>query len=1013
MKKYLSRQYFTWKTFSWKAFSWKAFSWKALSRFGAYALFWSWNLIFLAFMLFGFAPQILPEVLNAVRTGLIPTQFLIYGIILASIPAIAVIIGATVLRKQPGQLLMLGYGVEGPLMIILGARFFLIRQTTPATIMLLTVAGLALLTYLWQILDRRIDERRAGWGMVRVVGVSLLLMLGVYVSVWLAFYVIPLGVAIVRGIIEAIPELLEALRDLPTILRAMWAEFRLTPLMALPFFILGALLFGYTATLLVVMPIAVPTLYIRAWRRGIQTVGARTSWAAAMVISIVAILACVSVFIVTNRQPQQDAFALLESPPATRAEASALLAQQEAIRAGLLNSYLASFRYASAVGDVTHISEIYRDTFELSVEQAAGIQSFYEQWARPLLYTPVSATAQEITVDRWRGAPDPRRVEAAEAAELYEAFFDQPINDGERTIVVDAARTTWLGDQALEAWQAVDHREVYLRQQEVTVTDHGAWADVELYEVYENKTAINQEVVYYFNLPESAVITGIWLGESANRDERFVYQVAPRGAAQAVYRNEVRRNVDPALVEQIGPRQYRLRVFPVLPLTQRWENDDRSVMGGRTSIEAAPPLHMWLTWRVLADENGFALPQLAERRNVYWDGNSTRLLNGEPRVMSDVMLADDASWLPTYAPMAEPFQRQAQRVDFPGGRSVLLQPTSAEDLPAVPNDVHFAVVLDRSRSMAAIADEVDVALTRLREFTNVDSPVDLYLTASPFRGEDPSVVTLADFAVDSILYYGGQNSAQLLAQFDELQSGQSYDAIFVLTDGTGYALGETDVPVPQPAAPVWMVHLSGDFPLGYDDPTLEAIQASGGGVTGNIADALTRLAVSLASQTQAESATPADILDGYTWLSLSTTEAAELAPNAVIHAPSDDFAALAARRLILAEMQRLRGDLQDPEILDGLHAIALEHDIITPYSSMIVLINQRQQELLDKLSEGDDRFLRETEAVGETVPETAPLTGVPEPEEWLLIAIVTGLLAWYVYNSRERLLPQMAQLRIR
>ena len=412
---------------------------------------------------------------------------------------------------------------------------------------------------------------------------------------------------IVRGIIEAIPELLAALRDLPTILRAMWQEFRLTPLMALPFFILGALLFGYTATLLVVMPIAVPTLYIRAWRRGIQAVGVRTSWAAAMVVSLVAILACISAFIVTNRQPQRDAFTLLESPPTTRAEASALLTQQETIRAGLLNSYLASFRYASAVGDVMHIREIYRDTFNLSWEQAARIQDVYEVWARPLLYTPVAAAERDVELERWRGGTNAIRIEAAEAAELYEAFFDQPINDGERATVVDAARTTWLGDQALEAWQAVDHREVYLRQQEVTVTDHGAWADVELYEVYENKTAINQEVVYYFSLPESAVITGVWLGESANRGERFVYQVAPRGAAQAVYRNEVRRNVDPALVEQIGPRQYRLRVFPVLPLRQRWENDERSVMGGRSRIEDAPPLHMWLTWRVLADENGFAL----------------------------------------------------------------------------------------------------------------------------------------------------------------------------------------------------------------------------------------------------------------------------------------------------------------------------------------------------------------------------------------------------------------------
>ena len=38
----------------------------------AYGLFWSWNIIFLAFMAFGFAPRVLPEMLVAARDGVIP-----------------------------------------------------------------------------------------------------------------------------------------------------------------------------------------------------------------------------------------------------------------------------------------------------------------------------------------------------------------------------------------------------------------------------------------------------------------------------------------------------------------------------------------------------------------------------------------------------------------------------------------------------------------------------------------------------------------------------------------------------------------------------------------------------------------------------------------------------------------------------------------------------------------------------------------------------------------------------
>jgi len=117
----------------------------------------------------------------------------------------------------------------------------------------------------------------------------------------------------------------------------------------------------------------------------------------------------------------------------------------------------------------------------------------------------------------------------------------------------------------------------------------------------------------------------------------------------------------------------------------------------------------------------------------------------------------------------------------------------------------------------------------------------------------------------------------------------------------------------------------------------------------------------------------------------------------------DGFADLAARRVILSEMQRQRGELDDPETLDQLHALAQENAIVTPYSSMIVLVTELQESLLEDLSELDDRYQREVEAVGETTPATQmPLSGVPEPEEWLLIGLALALAA-YVWFTRGRL----------
>jgi putative PEP-CTERM system integral membrane protein len=407
-------------------------------------------------------------------------------------------------------------------------------------------------------------------------------------------------------------------------------------------------------------------------------------------------------------------------------------------------------------------------------------------------------------------------------------------------------------------------------------------------------------------------------------------------------------------------------------------------LGMRSTVEEGPEMHMWLAYRTfaLADDT-WPLPRLADKRNVYWDDASVRLVGGRQMQM------DSEEWLPASVPAAAPVEPVAHRVDFPGGQTVLAHPVSVADLPGLPDDVRLAVVLDRSRSMAVYEADVEDALAQLADVAQTD--VDVYLTASVYRGEGPSRAKLSDVASGDILYYGGQNAAEMLTQFDRLRAGDDYDAVLVLTDGTGYGLGSSGIDVPLPNAPVWMVHLDGAFPLGYDDATLEAIQASGGGVASSVDEALARLAVSL----EADGAAPYDVVDGYVWQVVPTEEAEEIdVADDFANAKANGFDALAARRLILAEMVRNRGSLDQLDTLDTLHAIAVEQGIVTPYSSMIVLVTAEQQRRLDRLEEAGDRFEREHEDVGETLPETG-VTAVPEPEEWLLLAVVAGMLLWY------------------
>lgn len=940
-------------------------------------LFWSWNVIFLAFMLFGFVPQALPQLIAEVQTGVVRFQFLLYAAVLSVIPLLAVWLGLTRLRRSPERLFALGYVVEGPMMLILAIRFFVIRQASAGLVALFCIVILGMVAFLWHILDPEVERRGRLAGWLRLSGLTLMLLSSLYAAAWIAFYTLPL-------LGTAFNWLANTLRDLAGFWRNLWPALedllRNGGLWA-PFFILGFILVLYTATLFGLAPIAIPVLSWQAWRSAWKALSARSGWPIPAILVVTVLVISGAGFVLANRQPQKQAFELLATPPTSIQQAQELAKRSGSIRSGLLNAYLAPYRYMSAQGEVRHVSELYRNIFGMSPESAYKVQSLYETLARPLVYEPVHAPSPGQAGNSQALVDDP-----LEASRLYLRLFDVPIDEGERQTVINAARSTWSGAQAEAALLAMDEREVYLERQEIQVTEYGDWAEVELFETYRNQTAEEHEVVYYFSLPESAVVTGLWLGSSSDREKRFEYQVAPRGAAQATYRNEVRQVRDPALLEQIGPRQYRLRVYPIPAREFIWTDD-----GGRVMEQIANPQSMWMTYRVLAQDSTWPLPRMAENINVFWDKNTIRLVNGSPMDMKT------EDWLPGSLPAMQAVQPTAHRFDLPGGTSILVQPAAPFDLAEFNANLRLAVILDRSKSMERVSDLVTEALDRLKLLAG-NQPVDVYLSSSPFRGEKPSRLRLAELDTQEMFYFGGQNAAQLLNQYASLKGSDLYDGILILTDGSGYEPGQGWLDVSAPDAPVWLVHLGGEFPLGYDDPTLEAIQASGGGVTGDLDSALQRL--SYFTSTTNTSQEMSDLLDGYQWRVLPTAQAEGSGIPA--DSPQDGFSALAARALILAEMHRQRGSLADLATLDRLHALAVNYSVVSPYSSMIVLVNRQQEDILSHLSQGDDRFEREQEALGDTTPATdVPLTGVPEPHEWLLIGLAAAILMYYAYSRRE------------
>ncbi|MCA9711094.1 MAG: TIGR02921 family PEP-CTERM protein, partial [Myxococcales bacterium] len=544
-------------------------------------LFWSWHAIWVLAVVFGLAPQLLPALLVDTLEGEVPWGITLSALGLTFLPVLT-LLGGWRLRHDHWKLLRLFYGVGGVAFTLLFFRLFFVRQATPGVQLLLGTLAAGAAFYTAELFGGLARVGR-GAAVVRMVGYSALLIIGVYIGITMGLYTIPVAVA-------AVPEVLRGIGHVLT--EGLWWR-----MLAYSPFLLVFGVFGlYSFTLLLGLPVAVAILYTRGWWRGLAAWSAERPRAWGLVITAATVSLWLLAFGWLTAQPQTEAFARLRTRPATLAQQADHLAHADSIREGLLNAHLSPYRYWGSRGDNVHLARLYRRAFGAS-DDVMGPQHAFNALAAPLLYEGGSLWA-----DR------------AEAAIRYEQFFDQPLQAGEREAVLAAVSATYDRDRAEAGLLDVGQRKVLLRRQEVSMQAEGDVARFTLHEVYDNETRDQQEIFYYFSLPEHAAVTGLWLGDDGD-PQRFGPVVAPRGAAQQVYRQQRERRVDPALIEQVGPRQYRLRAFPI-PARARSRSADPG------------PVHLWLEWTVLGGPEGWPAPRLAEARNVFWDDRTVRTIDG-------------------------------------------------------------------------------------------------------------------------------------------------------------------------------------------------------------------------------------------------------------------------------------------------------------------------------------------------------------------------------------------------
>lgn len=1053
-------------------------------------VFWLWNSCFLLLIYIGILPFVGWELFLATLEGLVPLDLSLTLCYLVVIPTACVFLAATKLSQKPQKLLYLFYGVEAPLVILCLLRLFVMRELTAASMIIMVTISIAITAFAYYLFygslatdnlqapepdakdkdfknkevvmigSLRIRREYLAW--LQLGSHTLMGLVGIYAATILLFYALPLGWTClvfffgftwVSGLWQLIVSIYSSISS-PGSFGQLIALI-MNGFSGIFWVVIFLVLLTFSATLFVGMPSVYGFLYAHTgwlgWQDFIKGYGKKKGQAGA----IATLTAWSIIFLTLQQQPQIKAFNLLEKSTINISNRQELVKQADTIRQGLLNSYLFSYRYLSTQEN-NHIAVMYKDVFHPPQEINSSIQAAYNQLMTTFLYQG-------------------DRTDIAKAEKLYGQFFDSNIQKAEAPTISKAVQATWNRGEAKAGLLNVNQQKVWLKKQAVNIAEHEDWAEVELYEMYENQTPDLQEVFYSFSLPESAVITGLWLGDTDDRTKRFPYQVSPRGAAQEVYNDQVRERVDPALLEQVGTRQYRLRAFPIPAKSLR---RDLNLSNPNPNTPPSPThMHLWLTYRVMQQPQGWAMPDLGEKRNVFWNSEinlsvqrpmdislqrwaemarqpkSDRTINGKAISSQD--------WFPAFVTATKPFSPQAHQVEFSNGEVVTVKPLAAQDY-ILPQKQRFAVIIDTSRSMEQQQQALSKTWDWLKSTIAKDNEIHLYLTGT-WGAEPRRIADLKNFDLKQLSYFGSLQFPQMLQQFSQLQGDTIYDAVLLLTDDGSYDLAKDAVTLPTLKAPLWMVHLAG-LPPAYDDVTLKAIQDSGGGVSTSAQEVMQRLATSAKLGKSLVS-----LVDGYGWYrssnapnppsssappssptptsspsslpnnsssvtlpslpsplpnnsssvmlpSLPSPIATPSTPNPATSKPIlvkggkdiQDFAPLAVRQLALALSQETKGkDIKDRSLLtklDGIHALAKQYGIVTPYSSMIVLVNDQQREALKKAEARIDRFDREVETGSEALTKPSDpfsVPAVPEPKLVIFFSMgAVGLMFWYRSSHR-------------
>jgi hypothetical protein len=919
-------------------------------RYTLYTIFWGYNILYLGFI--GFSSLTLIKGFFFAQDFL-PWNVAIMLYILLLVPISAVWFGLfTQAKREPRKLIAFLFAVEIPIVFLSLIRLFFIRQMTGILwlfflSLFVSMAGLII------FFVRKKIKTLAG-RIAIFLSQEVAVMIGLYLSL-LALFFLPIIIALlVRGLVEI---------DFGDILYALVQ----TKGLAFFSFLFFLLLFSATAGFLIITPIVAFVIY---WRSFISNKRAlideyKFKYTKQLQYAFGCFYIVAGILLAIQWHGNSYNAGIANYIEATSFEeqqkyAADLINHDKSLQEILLNEYIAPYRFLTDES-MNILARGYTKQLNVPESAASGIQSFFNVVALPFVYQ------SDFKADTER------------AKEQYTKLFDVPLQEGEKDELVDAMKATNTEDELKAGILDEENKTVRLlsRTVKATTEQNGMFARVSVEEEYENTSDDIQEVYYEFSLPEDAVITGLWLGPKLEE----IGAIAPKGAARRTYEQQVTRRVDPALLEQTGPRQYRLRVFPI-PVEPN--NIDR-LRDNREQTDE-PNQRVKFEYVTFVSPKGIELPVISTRRNIYEDRKSVveYFINGQKKnnFASSVSHCNDKMFTIETSIGALTFIPHHLNQSLRGYNCDILKFDSFPNIQGKK----LAFLFDSSYS----SEQRDWSIY-LKEHLPINTLSENNAIDGYFFGTQLSQpIKLTPDRLESKLssiHFGGTDRFKAL----QLLPG-GYDAIVMFTDESDSDIEHQNMLNYPDKTPIYIVHDTNLLSQYHDALTLTVIR-SGGAIFSDPEDAFELIALKQNAQNSQGSVLSVDRYGSW----MLSEGSVNLTGN------NDD---LIAHKQAINQMIK-----SGSSELEQIHQIAITHGLVSPYSSYIALVTDRQKQQLENESKKDDKFDADYDVGEESISDPSMsgalnLGAVPEPEEWALIISAVILLGYFYRRELSRLVFQ-------